>query len=35
MRCQRRAEFGDAVRGQNALEDQVTAAVELVLQGGE
>ena len=35
MRRQRRAEFSDAIGGKNALEDQVTAAVELVLQGGE
>jgi hypothetical protein len=35
MRRQRRAEFGDALRRQNAFEDQVTGAVELFPQGGE
>ena len=35
MRRQRRADFSDAVGSQNAFEDQVAAAVELFLQGGE
>jgi hypothetical protein len=35
MRRQRRADFSDALGGQDAFEDQVTAAVELFPQGGE
>ena len=35
MRRQRRADCSDAIGGQNAFENQITAAVELFLQGGE